>query len=76
MFHLFPDGTLFNPASVAALPPLRYDFNERRWMLNLILSGGHVLQTRSAEEHHPGGLPDAALATLHSEYSGMLQALA
>lgn len=76
MFHTFPDGTLFNSASVAALPPLRYDFNEKRWILQLILSGGHVLRARAAEECAPGLEADSALATLHSEYSGMLQALA
>jgi hypothetical protein len=75
VFHTFPDGTLFNPQSVAALPPLRYDWSEKRWILTLILSGGHTLKARSLEESSDANVRDAALETLHVEYAGMLQAL-
>jgi uncharacterized membrane protein YdbT with pleckstrin-like domain len=49
MLLTFPDGTQFNPAFVAAIPPIRYDWQEKRWTLQVVLAGGYILKARSEE---------------------------
>ena len=63
MLLTFPDGTQFNPAFVAAVPPIRYDWSEKRWVLQVVLSGGYVLKARS-DETPDVMVPDAGLVVL------------
>jgi hypothetical protein len=66
MLLTFPDGTQFNPAFVAAIPPIRYDWQEKRWTLQVVLSGGYVLKARS-EETVDVVIPDVALVKLRNQ---------
>ena len=63
MLLTFPDGTQFNPAFVAAVPPIRYDWQEKRWTLQVVLSGGYILKARSDETIEVTE-PDAAMVLL------------
>ena len=63
MLLTFPDGTQFNPAFVAAVPPIRYDWQEKRWTLQVVLSGGYILRARS-DETVEVTVPDAGMVAL------------